>query len=91
MQKDGHVYDELLSQTIKGFYFWRCSTPIESKFAKFKGIDYSRKAGHPDDKVTIYTNAKGTKVHRNAQGGWTEDDLQPSGILVRKILRGEIK
>lgn len=28
---------------------------------------------------------------RNAEGGWTEDDLQPSGILVRKILRGEIK
>lgn len=70
VQKDGHVYDELLTQTMKGFYFWRCSTPIESKFSKFKGIDYSRKAGHPDDKVTIYTNAKGTKVHRNAQGGW---------------------
>ena len=28
---------------------------------------------------------------RDAKGGWTEDDLQPSGIFVRKILRGEIK
>ena len=28
---------------------------------------------------------------RDAQGGWQESDLQPSGILVRKILRGEIE
>ncbi|MBR1721855.1 MAG: glycoside hydrolase family 5 protein, partial [Treponema sp.] len=28
---------------------------------------------------------------RDAKGGWTEDILTPSGILVRKILRGEIK
>lgn len=70
VQKNGHVYDEVLSQTIKGFYFWRCSTPIESKFAKFKGVDYSRRAGHPDDKVTVYTNAKGAKAHRDAHGGW---------------------
>ena len=28
---------------------------------------------------------------KNGKGGWSEDDLQPSGILVRKILRGEIK
>lgn len=26
---------------------------------------------------------------RDAKGGWKESDLQPSGILVRKILRGE--
>lgn len=28
---------------------------------------------------------------RDAKGGWKESDLQPSGILVRKILRGEAK
>ena len=28
---------------------------------------------------------------RDAKGGWTEDVLTPSGILVRKILRGEVK
>lgn len=28
---------------------------------------------------------------RDAKGGWQETDLQPSGILVRKILRGEIR
>ena len=28
---------------------------------------------------------------RDAKGGWQESDLQPSGILVRKILRGEIR
>ncbi len=27
---------------------------------------------------------------RDAKGGWTESDLQPSGILLRKILRGEL-
>ena len=26
---------------------------------------------------------------RNAKGGWKEEDLSKSGILVRKILRGE--
>jgi len=28
---------------------------------------------------------------RDGKGGWSEEDLQASGILVRKILRGEIK
>lgn len=28
---------------------------------------------------------------RDAKGGWKESDLQPSGIFVRKILRGEIR
>lgn len=28
---------------------------------------------------------------RDAKGGWKQEDLQPSGILLRKILRGEIK
>ena len=28
---------------------------------------------------------------RDAKGGWKESDLQPSGVLVRKILRGEKK
>lgn len=28
---------------------------------------------------------------RDAKGGWAESDLQPSGVLVRKILRGEVK
>ncbi len=28
---------------------------------------------------------------RDAKGGWAESDLQPSGLLVRKILRGEKK
>lgn len=70
VQKDGRIYDEVLAQTIKGFYFWRCSTPIESKFAKFNGVDYARKAGHMDDKVTVYTTAKGAKVKLDAHGGW---------------------
>lgn len=70
VHKNGHVYDDVLTQSIKGFYYWRCSTPIESKFAKFNGNDFSRKAGHPDDKVTVYSNAKGAKVHRDAHGGW---------------------
>ena len=70
VQKDGHVYDNVLTQSIKSFYFWRCSTPIESKFAKFNGVDYSRKAGHPDENVTVYSNGKGAKVHRNVSGGW---------------------
>ena len=28
---------------------------------------------------------------RNAQGGWTENDLSPSGRFIRKILRNEIR
>lgn len=28
---------------------------------------------------------------RDAKGGWAESDLQPSGVLVRKILRGDIE
>lgn len=28
---------------------------------------------------------------RDAKGGWQESDLQPSGILVRKIMRGEVE
>ena len=28
---------------------------------------------------------------RDAKGGWQESDLQPSGVLVRRILRGEIE
>lgn len=72
--KSNKLYDEMSKWVAKGFYLWRASTPIESQYATFKTIDYSREAGHPDDKVLIHASAatearpEGTIV--SAPGGW---------------------
>ncbi|MBQ0029046.1 MAG: glycoside hydrolase family 9 protein [Bacteroidales bacterium] len=48
------AYEEISLWTLKGFYLWRASCPIEKQYATFKGIDFSRKAGHPDDEVYLH-------------------------------------
>ncbi|MBK8805781.1 MAG: glycoside hydrolase family 9 protein [Bacteroidales bacterium] len=55
------VYRNLLTWTMKAFYLFRVSSPIESEYATFNGIDYARKAGHADDKVIIHSSAATTQ------------------------------
>lgn len=52
------VYDELNQWVIKAFYLWRASTPIEAKYATFKGTSFARAMGHPD--TAVYWNAPAT-------------------------------
>lgn len=54
---DASIYDDLSQWVIKAFYLWRSSTAIESQYATFKGIDFSREIGHPDEEVFIHSSA----------------------------------
>lgn len=54
-----HIYKEFATWTIKAYYQWRASTPIESRYATFKGIDFAREMGHPDEEVFIHSSASG--------------------------------
>lgn len=58
----GNAYHELSVWTLKAFYLWRASTPIESQFATYKGNDFGRKAGHPDTEVYLH-NALVDEMH----------------------------
>jgi len=48
-----NVFCDLTKGLIKGFYFQRMSTPLLPQFAG----KWSRKEGHPDDKVIIHPSA----------------------------------
>ena len=48
-----NILNGLAKGLIKGFYFQRMSIPLEEKYAG----KWSRKAGHPDDKVFIHPSA----------------------------------
>ena len=52
--KERNLFDTLSVWSIKAYYLWRASTDIEPQYATFRGINYARKAGHPDDKVYIH-------------------------------------
>lgn len=54
---DASILDEFSKWTIKAFYLWRSSTAIEPQYATFKGINFARAMGHPDDEVFIHTSA----------------------------------
>jgi endoglucanase len=64
------VHEDLARGVLKAFYFQRASTGIESVYAG----EWSRPAGHPDDRVLIHPSAAtparpaGTVV--SAPGGW---------------------
>ena len=55
---------------MKGFYFQRVSTPLESKYAG----PWARPAGHPDDKVEVHPSATSTQLPAgtiiSSPGGW---------------------
>ncbi len=51
------IFKELSTWTIKAFYLWRSSIAIEQTYATFKGIDFSRGMGHPDEEVFIHSSA----------------------------------
>lgn len=51
------VFKEFSAWTIKAFYLWRSSIAIEKQYANFKGIDFSREMGHPDEEVFIHNSA----------------------------------
>lgn len=67
------AYRELAKALIKGFYFWRASSPITAPY----GGAWTRVAGHPDDNVTVY-DQNGRKV--SAPRGWY--DAGDYGIYV---------
>lgn len=51
------LYKELALWSTKAFYLWRASTSIDSAYATFRGINYSRNAGHTDTIVYIHSEA----------------------------------
>lgn len=77
VEKD--AYKELSIWTLKAFYLWRASTPIESQFATFRGIDFSRKAGHPDTEVYLHNalvdeKHDGEEVYSTPKGWYDAGD-----------------
>jgi endoglucanase len=67
---NAHAYDQLVDAALKGYYFWRAGTALETPHA---GI-YTRAAGHPDTRVEVHASAAsesrpaGTTI--SAPGGW---------------------
>ncbi|MCQ2198357.1 MAG: glycoside hydrolase family 9 protein [Paludibacteraceae bacterium] len=68
------VYDQLIQSSYKAFYMWRCGMDIESQYAKFEGIDFSHKAGHPDTHVAVHESAANGNLKEgdfvSSPGGW---------------------
>lgn len=58
---DASIFDDLSQWVIKAFYLWRSSIAIEPQYATFKGIDFSRAMGHPDEEVYIHSSAHSEK------------------------------
>ncbi len=72
--KNDGLYDDLAVWSHKAFYLWRCGMDIESKYATFKGVDFSHKAGHPDTSVAIHSSAENENIKvgdfLSSPGGW---------------------
>lgn len=74
IKEDGKIYDDLLTSTIKGFYFWRSGMEIKPPYSVMNGTDFARKAGHNDS--IVYLHASLTSAKRPADtelcspGGW---------------------
>lgn len=58
---DASIFDEFATWTTKAFYLWRSSIAIEPQYATYKGVDFSRALGHPDDEVFIHSSAYSEK------------------------------
>ena len=57
------VYRELSQGVIRAFYFWRSSIAMEAPYSLFRGVNYSRKIGHPDTLVYIHKTAASENRH----------------------------
>lgn len=72
--KNKGLYDDLVVWSHKAFYLWRCGADVESKYATFKGVDFSHKAGHPDTNVEVHSSAENanhkTGSYVSSVGGW---------------------
>ncbi len=68
------LYSDLTKATMRAFYYWRASTPIEKPYSVFRGVDYSRKSGHPDTLVYIHQSASSEQRRAmstlSSPGGW---------------------
>ena len=54
---DASIFEDFSLWTIKAFYLWRSSTAIEPQYATFKGVNFGRAMGHPDEEVYIHSSA----------------------------------
>ena len=74
IQDNGKIYDDLLTATVKGFYFWRSGMDILPEYANWKGTNYARKAGHIDSIVYLHASLTSAKrpadTELNSHGGW---------------------
>jgi endoglucanase len=65
-----HPFSKTATATLKGYYYLRSSMPIETQY----GGEWSRPAGHPDDKVEIHPSAASDKRPAgtivSSPGGW---------------------
>lgn len=72
--KDDDLYDSLSVWTLKAFYLWRCSSPIEKKYSTFKNISFEREIGHTDSVVYMHLSAASEYRHVEsehiASKGW---------------------
>ena len=68
------LYSDLMKSVVRAFYYWRASTPIEKPYSVFRGMNFSRKAGHPDTLVYIHKTAASEQRRAmstvSSPGGW---------------------
>jgi len=57
------VYRELSQGVARAFYYWRSSIAMEAPYSLFRGVNYSRKIGHPDTLVYIHKTAASENRH----------------------------
>ena len=71
---DDGILDSLSVWSLKAFYLWRCSCPIEKKYATFNNTSYAREEGHPDTVVYVHKSAASELRHVeseiSASKGW---------------------
>lgn len=76
---DSTVYDSLAVWSQKAFYLWRASAKIETEYATFKGVDYSRPLGHPDTMVFLHRDVSSENRHAESvlasPKGWYDSDF----------------
>lgn len=74
IQDNSKIYDDLLQATVRSFYYWRSGMDLLPDYATWKGVNYSRKAGHNDSIVYLHASLTSAKrpadTELNSHGGW---------------------
>lgn len=61
-----NLYSDVLKQSIRSFYYQRCSYTLEPQYA----VEWERSAGHPDSLLEVIGVDTGVVRSVNVSGGW---------------------